>query len=53
MCVWYRHVRVTSFVKTINYFNFYLTGIISPMFFFSGVIFPISNLPPSVRFVAD
>jgi len=44
---------VTSFVKTINHFNFYLTGIISPMFFFSGVVFPISNLPPSVRFVAE
>jgi lipooligosaccharide transport system permease protein len=44
---------VTSFVKTINHFNFYLTGIISPMFFFSGVVFPISNLPPSVRFIAE
>ncbi len=44
---------ITSFVKTINHFNFYLTGIISPMFFFSGVVFPISNLPPSVRFVAE
>lgn len=44
---------VTSFVKTINHFNFYLTGIISPMFFFSGVVFPISNLPPSIRFVAE
>ena len=46
-------VWVTSFVKTINHFNFYLTGIISPMFFFSGVVFPISNLPPSVRFIAE
>jgi lipooligosaccharide transport system permease protein len=44
---------VTSYVKTINHFNFYLTGIISPMFFFSGVVFPVSNLPPSVRFVAE
>jgi lipooligosaccharide transport system permease protein len=44
---------ITSFVKTINHFNFYLTGIISPMFFFSGVVFPISNLPPSVRFIAE
>jgi lipooligosaccharide transport system permease protein len=44
---------VTSFVKTINHFNFYLTGVISPMFFFSGVVFPISNLPPSVRFIAE
>jgi lipooligosaccharide transport system permease protein len=44
---------ITSFVKTINHFNFYFTGVISPMFFFSGVVFPISNLPPSVRFIAE
>jgi len=44
---------VTSFVKTINHFNFYLTGFISPMFFFSGVVFPVSNLPSGVRFVAE
>jgi lipooligosaccharide transport system permease protein len=44
---------VTSFVKTINHFNFYLTGFISPMFFFSGVVFPVSNLPPAVRYVAE
>jgi lipooligosaccharide transport system permease protein len=44
---------ITSFVKTINHFNFYLTGIISPMFFFSGVVFPISSLPGSVRFIAE
>lgn len=44
---------VTSFVKTINHFNFYMTGFISPMFFFSGVVFPISNLPRSVQFVAE
>jgi lipooligosaccharide transport system permease protein len=44
---------VTSFVKTIQHFNFYFTGFISPMFFFSGVVFPISNLPTSVRFIAE
>jgi lipooligosaccharide transport system permease protein len=44
---------VTSFVKTINHFNFYITGFLSPMFFFSGVVFPVGNLPPSVRFVAE
>jgi len=44
---------VTSFVKTINHFNFYLTGLISPMFFFSGVVFPVGNLPPAVRLVAE
>jgi len=44
---------VTSFVKTINHFNFYMTGFLSPMFFFSGVVFPVSNLPTSVRFMAE
>ena len=44
---------VTSFVKTINHFNFYLTGFISPLFFFSGVVFPVSKLPPAVRMVAE
>ncbi len=44
---------ITSFVKTINHFNFYFTGIISPMFFFSGVVFPVSNLPQSVRWIAE
>ncbi|MFA5424379.1 MAG: ABC transporter permease [Phycisphaerae bacterium] len=44
---------VTSFVKTINHFNFYFTGLLSPMFFFSGVVFPISNLPEKIRPVAE
>jgi lipooligosaccharide transport system permease protein len=44
---------VTSFVKTINHFNFYMTGLISPMFFFSGVVFPVESLPQSIRFVAE
>ena len=44
---------VTSFVKTINHFNFYFTGFISPIFFFSGVVFPIKNLPAPVRPLAE
>jgi len=44
---------VTSFIKTINQFNFYFTGFLSPMFFFSGVVFPISNLPRIVRPIAE
>jgi lipooligosaccharide transport system permease protein len=44
---------VTSFVKTINHFNFYLTGVISPMFFFSGVVFPVGDLPRNIRFIAE
>ena len=44
---------VTSFVKTINHFNFYFTGFISPSFFFSGVVFPVENLPAFARPIAE
>ncbi|MFA5553818.1 MAG: ABC transporter permease [Phycisphaerae bacterium] len=44
---------VTSFVKTINHFNFYFTGVLSPMFFFSGVVFPVSDLPAKIRPLAE
>ena len=44
---------ITSFVKNINHFNFYFTGFLSPMFFFSGVVFPLENLPPALRPVAE
>ncbi|MCX7882602.1 MAG: ABC transporter permease [Brevinematales bacterium] len=36
---------VTSFVKNIDHFSFYMTGFLSPMFFFSGIVFPTSSLP--------
>jgi len=44
---------VTSFVKSINHFNFYHTGFLSPMFFFSGVVFPVSSLPEPMRVLAE
>jgi len=44
---------VTSFVKNLNHFNFYFTGLLSPMFFFCGTVFPISNLPPSLQVVSE
>lgn len=44
---------ITSFVKTINHFNFYFTGFISPMFFFSGVVFPISKLPEYIQPITE
>ncbi len=42
-------LTITSFVKTINHFTFFFTGIISPMMFFSGVVFPITNLPEYIQ----
>jgi lipooligosaccharide transport system permease protein len=40
---------ITSFVRSINQINFFFTGFISPMFFFSGVVFPTSNLPHYIQ----
>lgn len=44
---------ITSFVKNINNFNFYFTGLLSPMFFFSGVVFPLEKLPSGLAVVAE
>lgn len=44
---------VTSFVKTINHFNFYMTGLLSPMFFFSGVVFEVDRLPQNIQPIAE
>jgi lipooligosaccharide transport system permease protein len=44
---------VTSFVKNMNHFNFFFTGLLSPMFMFCGTIFPISNLPPALQVFAE
>jgi len=44
---------ITSFVKNLNHFNFYFTGLLSPMFFFSGVVFPVENLPGGLQRIAE
>jgi lipooligosaccharide transport system permease protein len=44
---------VTSFVTNINHFNFYFTGFLSPMFFFSGTVFPLDSLPRALRPLAE
>jgi lipooligosaccharide transport system permease protein len=44
---------VTSFIRTINHFNFFFTGVLSPMFFFSGVVFPVEKLPAGLREAAE
>lgn len=44
---------ITSFVKNMSHFNFYFTGLLSPMFFFSGVVFPLENLPQGLRMVSE
>ncbi|MGD0836056.1 MAG: ABC transporter permease [Polyangia bacterium] len=44
---------VTSMVRNINHFNFYFTGLLSPMFFFSGTVFPLASLPRGLRPLAE
>jgi lipooligosaccharide transport system permease protein len=44
---------VTSLVGNINHFNFFFTGLLSPMFFFCGTVFPISNLPKYLQIVSE
>ncbi len=44
---------VTSFVKTINNFNFFLTGVITPVFFFSGTFFPVKGHHPALDVIAN
>lgn len=36
---------VTSLVKAIDYFTYYLSGVMTPMFLFSGIFFPVATLP--------
>jgi len=42
----------TAIVPSINSFNYYFTLFITPMFFFSGVFFPLSGLPQAVQWLA-
>lgn len=44
---------VTSFVKNINHYNFFFSGFLTPMFFFSGIVFPLSNLPSYLQIAAE
>lgn len=43
---------VTGFTKNINNFNLFFTGLLTPMFFFSGTFFPLTQLPELFQKVA-
>lgn len=43
----------TAFAKNYEFFNYYFTLIISPMFFFSGVFFPLDPFPGWVKATAS
>jgi lipooligosaccharide transport system permease protein len=44
---------ITSFVSTIDQFNFFFTGFLSPMFFFSGVFFSLRSMPKFIQVLAE
>ncbi|MBI1883731.1 MAG: ABC transporter permease [Chlamydiae bacterium] len=40
---------ITSKAKTFEWFNYYLELFITPMFFFSGIFFPLDHFPKTVQ----
>lgn len=44
---------ITSLVSTISQFNIFMTGFLTPMFFFSGMVFPLANIPVDFRWLAE
>jgi len=43
---------VTAFIKNLNNFNFFITGALTPMSLFSGMVFPVGDLPHGARELA-
>lgn len=46
-------LTVTALARGYDFFNYYFTLFISPMFFFSGIFFPVERLGPGVALVAE
>lgn len=44
---------VTSFARNFDFFTYYFQLFISPMFFFSGIFFPLDHFPKSVQWIAE
>lgn len=42
----------TSFIKEIELFNYFFTLFLTPLFLFSGIFFPLSQLPELVQIIA-
>jgi len=43
---------VTSVVESINHFQYYFTAVLTPLTFFSGMMFPVQDLPQGLKYVA-
>jgi lipooligosaccharide transport system permease protein len=44
---------VTSVAPSFDFFSYYTELVITPMFFFSGVFFPLDNFPPWMKTLAN
>jgi lipooligosaccharide transport system permease protein len=45
-------LTVTSFVRNMNHFQFFFTAALTPLVFFSGLMFPVQDLPGALPWVA-
>ena len=43
---------VSSFAPNFDFFNYYSELVITPMFFFSGVFFPLDKMPEAVKTIS-
>jgi lipooligosaccharide transport system permease protein len=46
-------VTIAAVAKTIDNFNYVTSAVLTPMFLFAGTFFPVSNLPPVMRAIAE
>lgn len=46
-------LAVTSVSKSYEFFSYYFTLVVAPMFLFSGIFFPLERMPEMVRFSAQ
>ncbi|MBU0579959.1 MAG: ABC transporter permease [Candidatus Margulisbacteria bacterium] len=46
-------IIVTAFAPNFDFFTYYLELFITPMFFFSGIFFPLDKMPDVVKFIAN
>lgn len=44
---------ITAFAPNFDFFSYYSELVISPMFFFSGVFFPLDRMPEAVKIIAQ
>jgi len=44
---------ITSFAPNFDFFNYYTQLVVSPIFFFSGVFFPLDRFPAGLQLVSQ